>query len=164
MMFLPLLSSNTERTNNTFQLFEYSKTQVNGLILLLESILWKGGYLLPLTHTHVHKHAFPFLLLPHNSFTRRWTCSNEVWSFCDATGKLPCRTLLSILVHHLWFLTAHWLMMAYMWFTLHIIVGKIKYKLHQTHLTIVKPDRQVLNNIRYITCSILSVLHTFKVC
>lgn len=57
-MFLPLLSFNTERTNNTFQLFEYSKTQVNGLILLLESILWKGGYLLPynsyllpLTHT-----------------------------------------------------------------------------------------------------------------
>lgn len=95
------------------------KKQVNGLILLLESILWKGGYLLPynsylsLTHTHVHKRAFPFPLLPHNSFTRRWICSNEVWSFCDATGKLPCGTLLSILVHHLRFLTAHWLMMAY---------------------------------------------------
>lgn len=52
----------------------------------------------------------------------------------------------------------------HMWFTLHIVVGKLKYKLHQTHLTIVKADRQVLNNIRYITCSILSVLHTFKVC
>lgn len=77
-MFLPLLSSNTERTNNTFQLFEYSKTQVNGLILLLESILWKGGYLLPLTHTHVHKRAFPFLLLPHNSFT------------CDGLAVMKC--------------------------------------------------------------------------
>lgn len=51
-------------------------------------------------------HTLPFPLLLHNGFTRRWPCSNEVWSFCDATGKLPRGTVLSILVHHLQFLTA----------------------------------------------------------
>lgn len=64
-------------------------------------------------HTHMQKCTLPFPLLLHNSFTRCWTCSNEVWSFCDATGKLPCGTLLSILVHHLRFLTPHWLEMAH---------------------------------------------------
>lgn len=78
-MFLPLLSSNTERTNNTFQLFEYSKTQVNGLILLLESILWKGGYLLPLTHTHTCISAhFPSC------------CSHIIVSHVDGLAVMKC--------------------------------------------------------------------------
>lgn len=34
-----------------------------------------------------------------NGFTRCWPCSNEVWSFCVATGKLSCGTVLFILVH-----------------------------------------------------------------
>lgn len=59
-----------------------------------------------ITHTRTRMHTFPFPLLLHNGFTRRWPCSNEVWSFCDATGKLPRGTVLSILVHHLKFFSA----------------------------------------------------------
>lgn len=38
-----------------------------------------------------------------NDFTHPWPCSNEVWRFCDATGKLTRGTLLSFLVHLLQF-------------------------------------------------------------
>lgn len=31
----------------------------------------------------------------HNSFARRWPCSNDVWSFCVATGERSRRTVLS---------------------------------------------------------------------
>lgn len=59
-----------------------------------------------------HAHPTPFAgpdvhaqintLVPlflHNDFTHPWPCSNEVWRFCDATGKLTRWTLLSVSVY-----------------------------------------------------------------
>lgn len=57
----------------------------------------------PDAHAHINTLVPLFL---HNDFTRPWPCSNEVWRFCDATGKLTRGTLLSILVHLLQFLPA----------------------------------------------------------
>lgn len=77
----------------------------NGLILLPEHFE-QGASLLPhiptshllhpLTHTSAHTHPSHCC---YNGFTRCWPCSNEVWSFCAATGKLSCGTVLFILVH-----------------------------------------------------------------
>lgn len=88
-----------------------------------QKALWAKGVISYPPHTHTahplypqRAHArtnTPFPLLLHNGFTRRWPCSNEVWSFCDATGKLPCGTVLAILVRLLRFLTAQLHLLTY---------------------------------------------------
>lgn len=109
-LFVHPLSFDNGTTDNTSQLFEYIKDcfHVNDLILLPESKGWLLVNPPPPPHTHT-----PFPLLLHNGFTRRWPRGNEVWSFCDATGKLPCGTVLSILVHLLQFLTAQMHLLTY---------------------------------------------------
>lgn len=106
--------------------------------LLPESTFYKGGVIsYPPTHPsytpNTHTRALSFPLLLHNGFTRRWPCSNEVWSFCDATGKLPCGTVLSILVHHIEFLTDQIYKLKYLAHSV-LSTDKIQTYFHQTPL------------------------------
>lgn len=87
-----------------------------------------------LTHTCMLTHPSHCC---YNGFTHRWPCSNEVWSFCDATGKLSCGTVLFILVHLLPCYTA----LIYLLILAHSVasIGKMKPNIHHKMLTFVQP-------------------------
>lgn len=112
-LFVRPPSFDTGTTDNTSQLFEYIKQcfHVNGLILLPESTLCKGGLLVlpypipahtppsctPNIHTRTHSLCHcSYIMASHVAGLAVMKCEA-----CDATGNLPCGTVLSILVHHL---------------------------------------------------------------
>lgn len=99
------------------------------------------------THTQ-SPHPHPLLL--HNGFTRRWPCSNEVWSFCDATGKLPCGTVLSILVYLLQFLSAQIHLLKYL---AHFVfpAGNVQTNFCKTALN--NYETRLINGCTMLSCS-----------